>query len=96
MRIADLQSYRALVYPVSFLLFTLSMLSVSSVACPPTSSLIPTKRHLAFSFGTTLINEGHANPGQIVSVVLAIIIGSFSLAMMAPDMQGTGLSFALA
>ncbi|KAI0287206.1 P-loop containing nucleoside triphosphate hydrolase protein [Russula brevipes] len=42
---------------------------------------------LSFSFGTTLINQGHANPGQIVNVIMAFLIGSFSLAMMAPDMQ---------
>ncbi|KAI0054749.1 P-loop containing nucleoside triphosphate hydrolase protein [Artomyces pyxidatus] len=42
---------------------------------------------LAFSFGTTLINEGHATPGQIVNVFMAILIGSFSLVLMAPEMQ---------
>ncbi|KDQ62305.1 hypothetical protein JAAARDRAFT_54276 [Jaapia argillacea MUCL 33604] len=42
---------------------------------------------LAFSFGTTLINEGHANAGQVVNVFLAILIGSFSLALLAPEMQ---------
>ncbi|KAI9507265.1 P-loop containing nucleoside triphosphate hydrolase protein [Russula earlei] len=42
---------------------------------------------LAFSFGTTLINEGHATPGQIINVIMAILIGSFSLALMAPEMQ---------
>ncbi|OAX42868.1 P-loop containing nucleoside triphosphate hydrolase protein [Rhizopogon vinicolor AM-OR11-026] len=42
---------------------------------------------LAFDFGTTLINEGHANAGQVVNVFLAILIGSFSLAMLAPEMQ---------
>ncbi|EIW59664.1 multidrug resistance protein 1 [Trametes versicolor FP-101664 SS1] len=42
---------------------------------------------LAFNFGTTLINEGHANPGQIVNVIFAILIGSFSLALLAPEMQ---------
>ncbi|KAF8987321.1 hypothetical protein BDQ17DRAFT_572176 [Cyathus striatus] len=42
---------------------------------------------LAFSFGTTLINEGHAQPGIIVNVIIAILIGSFSLTMLAPEMQ---------
>ncbi|KAG9315784.1 ste6-like protein [Chiua virens] len=42
---------------------------------------------LAFQFGTTLINEGYATPGKVVNVFLAILIGSFSLAMMAPEMQ---------
>lgn len=42
---------------------------------------------LAFHFGTTLINQGHADAGVVVSVVLAIIIGSFSLAMIGPEAQ---------
>jgi len=42
---------------------------------------------LAFSFGTTLINEGHANAGAVINVFLAILIGSFSLALLAPEMQ---------
>ena len=46
---------------------------------------------LAFSFGTTLINEGHADAGQIINVILAVLIGSFSLALMAPEAQGTNL-----
>ncbi|KAH9985634.1 P-loop containing nucleoside triphosphate hydrolase protein [Russula compacta] len=42
---------------------------------------------LAFSFGTTLINHGHADAGQIINVILAILIGSFSLALLAPEIQ---------
>ncbi|GJE98503.1 multidrug resistance-associated ABC transporter [Phanerochaete sordida] len=42
---------------------------------------------LAFDFGTTLINEGHANAGDVVNVFFAILIGSFSLALLAPEMQ---------
>ncbi|THH18900.1 hypothetical protein EW146_g2189 [Bondarzewia mesenterica] len=42
---------------------------------------------LAFSFGTTLINESHATPGQVINVFMAILIGSVSLALMAPEMQ---------
>lgn len=62
---------------------------------------------LAFSFGTTLINEHHgalisglfyftdcssflafaATAGIVVNVFLAILIGSFSLALLAPEMQ---------
>ncbi|KAF8627411.1 hypothetical protein AX17_006226 [Amanita inopinata Kibby_2008] len=42
---------------------------------------------LAFSFGTTLINNGHANPGIVVNVFMSILIGSFSLALLAPEMQ---------
>lgn len=43
---------------------------------------------LAFSFGTTLVIHGHATVGIIVTVFIAILIGSFSLAMLAPEMQG--------
>ncbi|THH03905.1 hypothetical protein EW145_g5914 [Phellinidium pouzarii] len=42
---------------------------------------------LAFSFGTTLIIHKHATVGIIVNVFIAILIGSFSLAMLAPEMQ---------
>ncbi|KAJ7505250.1 P-loop containing nucleoside triphosphate hydrolase protein [Mycena galericulata] len=42
---------------------------------------------LAFSFGTTLIDDGHATPGAVINVFMAILIGSFSLAMLAPEMQ---------
>jgi ATP-binding cassette subfamily B (MDR/TAP) protein 1 len=42
---------------------------------------------LAFDYGTTLINEGRANAGEVINVFLAILIGSFSLALMAPEMQ---------
>ncbi|KAI0032067.1 P-loop containing nucleoside triphosphate hydrolase protein [Vararia minispora EC-137] len=42
---------------------------------------------LAFDFGTTLINEGRANAGEVINVFLSILIGSFSLALLAPEMQ---------
>ncbi|OBZ71083.1 Leptomycin B resistance protein pmd1 [Grifola frondosa] len=42
---------------------------------------------LAFDFGTTLINRGEATPGQIVNVIFSVLIGSFSLALLAPEMQ---------
>ncbi|KAG1864868.1 P-loop containing nucleoside triphosphate hydrolase protein [Suillus subluteus] len=42
---------------------------------------------LAFDFGTTLINEGEANAGQVVNVFMSILIGSFSLALLAPELQ---------
>ncbi|CCO29186.1 Leptomycin B resistance protein pmd1 OS=Schizosaccharomyces pombe (strain 972 / ATCC 24843) GN=pmd1 PE=3 SV=2 [Rhizoctonia solani AG-1 IB] len=42
---------------------------------------------LAFNFGTTLILQGHAQPGTVVNVFIAILIGSFSLAMLAPEQQ---------
>ncbi|PVF95031.1 putative Leptomycin B resistance protein pmd1 [Serendipita vermifera] len=40
---------------------------------------------LAFSFGTTLLLRGEVDVGIIVNVFLAILIGSFSLAMLAPE-----------
>lgn len=40
---------------------------------------------LAFYFGTTLILDGHANAGIVVNVFLAILIGAFSLALLAPE-----------
>ncbi|KAG8819207.1 GTPase-activating protein [Serendipita sp. 399] len=40
---------------------------------------------LAFSFGTTLLLRGEADVGIIVNVFLAILIGSFSLAMLPPE-----------
>ncbi|KXN88295.1 Leptomycin B resistance protein pmd1 [Leucoagaricus sp. SymC.cos] len=42
---------------------------------------------LAFSFGTTLINQNHANAGSVINVFMSILIGSFSLALLAPEMQ---------
>ncbi|KAI6041410.1 ste6-like protein [Pisolithus marmoratus] len=47
---------------------------------------------LAFDFGTTLINEGHATAGQVINVLMAILLGSLSLAMMAPDAEGESLT----
>ena len=43
---------------------------------------------LAFQFGTTLIIQGHADIGVVVNVIIAILIGSFSLALLPPEMQG--------
>ncbi|KAI0789769.1 P-loop containing nucleoside triphosphate hydrolase protein [Abortiporus biennis] len=42
---------------------------------------------LTFDFGTTLINQGHANSGMVINVFMAILIGSLSLALLAPEMQ---------
>ncbi|KAI6014671.1 ste6-like protein [Pisolithus marmoratus] len=47
---------------------------------------------LAFNFGTTLINGGHATAGQVITVFMAILIGSFSLAIMVPDAEGESLN----
>jgi ATP-binding cassette subfamily B (MDR/TAP) protein 1 len=48
---------------------------------------VPVSYGLAFSFGTTLLLRGEADVGIIVNVFLAIMIGSFSLVMLAPEMQ---------
>ncbi|KAF8575980.1 ste6-like protein [Ramaria rubella] len=42
---------------------------------------------LAFSFGATLILRNEANVGEIVNVFLAVLIGSVSLALIAPEVQ---------
>ena len=49
--------------------------------------LLITSYGLAFSFGTTLLLNGEINVGIIVNVFLSIMIGSFSLVMVAPEMQ---------
>ncbi|KIL59283.1 hypothetical protein M378DRAFT_27062 [Amanita muscaria Koide BX008] len=45
---------------------------------------------LAFDFGITLLNENLADAGVVVNVVFSILIGSFSLAMLAPEAQALG------
>lgn len=42
---------------------------------------------LAFHFGTTLILQGHATPGEIVNVFSAILVGSLMLVALGPQMQ---------
>ncbi|KAM6491113.1 multidrug resistance protein 1, partial [Amanita muscaria] len=42
---------------------------------------------LAFSFGTTLINRGQASASVVINVVMAVLVGSFSLAMLPPELQ---------
>ncbi|KAH8078408.1 multidrug resistance protein 1 [Cristinia sonorae] len=42
---------------------------------------------LAFSYGTTLINNSLSDAGQVINVILAILMGSSSLALMAPEIQ---------
>jgi hypothetical protein len=93
MWIADLQLRKASACPVFSSLFMPPTASVSSISHPLTHPLTSARQYPAFSFGTTLINQGHADPGQIINVMIAILIGSFSLAMMAPEAQGKSLSF---
>lgn len=40
---------------------------------------------LAFYYGTTLILDGHANAGVVVNVFMSVLIGAFSLALVAPE-----------
>ncbi|KAF8900291.1 multidrug resistance protein 1 [Gymnopilus junonius] len=51
---------------------------------------------LAFSFGTTLINNGHATTGEVINVFMAILMGSISLTSLTNDVQviSTGRSAA--
>ncbi|KAH6917878.1 multidrug resistance protein 1 [Coprinopsis sp. MPI-PUGE-AT-0042] len=42
---------------------------------------------LAFHFGTTLIIQGHADAGAVINVFMAILIGSISLTLLAPELQ---------
>ncbi|CAE7062613.1 unnamed protein product [Rhizoctonia solani] len=42
---------------------------------------------LAFHYGTTLTIQGYADAGTVISVFTSIFIGSFSLALLAPDQQ---------
>lgn len=50
---------------------------------------------LAINFGTTLVLHGHASIGIIVNVVLAILTGSFSLAMLQSSLEGESLGYLL-
>ncbi|KIY50319.1 P-loop containing nucleoside triphosphate hydrolase protein [Fistulina hepatica ATCC 64428] len=42
---------------------------------------------LAFYFGTTLIIDGDTNAGTVVNVFMAILIGSFALVILSPQLQ---------
>ncbi|KIY73235.1 ste6-like protein [Cylindrobasidium torrendii FP15055 ss-10] len=42
---------------------------------------------LAFYFGTTLIIDGHTDAGGVVNVIFAILIGTFSLVILTPQLQ---------
>ncbi|WVQ70592.1 hypothetical protein IAR50_000111 [Cryptococcus sp. DSM 104548] len=41
---------------------------------------------LAFFFGGILVTQGRANSGTVITVFMSILIGSFSMAMLAPEM----------
>lgn len=42
---------------------------------------------LAFYFGTTLLLDGRANSGQIITVFFSILIGAFSVRLCSPHMR---------
>ncbi|GAA5883507.1 hypothetical protein JCM16303_005452 [Sporobolomyces ruberrimus] len=42
---------------------------------------------LSFTFGTTLILQGHADAGSVVNVFFSILISAFSLAMLTPNLR---------
>ncbi|KAL8277932.1 hypothetical protein RQP46_009751 [Phenoliferia psychrophenolica] len=47
---------------------------------------------LAFYYGTTLIIQGKATSGEIVNVFFSILIGAFSLAQIAPNLQSVAFA----
>ena len=42
---------------------------------------------LAFFYGGKLVQQGHADVGVVINVFMSILIGSFSLSMVAPEVQ---------
>ncbi|KIL58420.1 hypothetical protein M378DRAFT_27545 [Amanita muscaria Koide BX008] len=42
---------------------------------------------LALNFGTTLINQGHDSAGAVINVIMAMLVGSFSLVLLPTEMQ---------
>lgn len=42
---------------------------------------------LAFFYGGILVSQGKANVGQVINAFMSILIGSFSMAMFAPEIQ---------
>jgi ATP-binding cassette subfamily B (MDR/TAP) protein 1 len=42
---------------------------------------------LAFFYGGILVAQGHANVGIVINVFMSILIGSFSMAMLTPELQ---------
>ncbi|KAF7369875.1 hypothetical protein MSAN_00616700 [Mycena sanguinolenta] len=51
---------------------------------------------LAFSYGVTLVNRNEANAGTVVTVFTAIMTGSFSLVLLAPQAQAIVLAMGAA
>ncbi|KAL7421323.1 GTPase-activating protein [Cryptotrichosporon argae] len=42
---------------------------------------------LAFFYGGILVTQGHANSGIVINVFMSVLIGSFSMAMLTPEIQ---------
>ena len=51
---------------------------------------------LAFYFGGILVSEGHYNAGIVINVFMSILIGSFSMAMITPEIQAVSKAQAAA
>lgn len=51
---------------------------------------------LAFYFGSKLIASGEIAPGVVINVIFSILIGAFSMAMLAPNLQALSFAFASA
>lgn len=51
---------------------------------------------LAFFFGSKLIASGEIAPGTVITATFSILIGSFSMAMLAPNLQALSFAFASA
>lgn len=49
---------------------------------------------LAFYFGSKLIASGDIAPGIVMNVIFSILIGAFSMAMLAPNAQAVSFAFA--
>ncbi|KAF0442740.1 P-loop containing nucleoside triphosphate hydrolase protein [Gigaspora margarita] len=47
---------------------------------------------VGFWYGSTLLLKNEVTPGKVVNVFFAVIIGAFSLAHLAPDLQAFGLA----
>lgn len=51
---------------------------------------------LAFYFGSKLIASGEVAPGTVMTVIFSILVGAFSMAMLAPNAQALSFAFASA
>lgn len=51
---------------------------------------------LAFYFGSKLVADGEIHAGSVMSVVFSILVGTFSIAMLAPNLQALGYAVSAA